>query len=89
MKSLFRVTAVDNIMMIIRNIVRYVNGSLFYVMVRYFYSNTINKHFHCVRAGCGYSFTRYTQMAQHLLQHQATAGLQISEKLGKFALKMQ
>ncbi|KAL4131730.1 hypothetical protein QTP88_009003 [Uroleucon formosanum] len=44
-------------------------------------NNTINKHFHCVRAGCGYSFTRYTQMAQHLLQHQATAGLQISEKL--------
>jgi len=28
-------------------------------------------------------------MAQHLLQHQATAGLQISEKLGKFALIIQ
>lgn len=49
--------------------------------VRVCYSNTINKHFHCVRAGCGFSFTRYAQMAQHLLQHQA--GLQISDKLGK------
>lgn len=28
-------------------------------------------------------------MAQHLLQHQASAGLQISEKLGKFALNTQ
>lgn len=50
-------------------------------------SNTINKHFHCVRAGCGYSFTRYTQMGQHLLQHQAAAvgGLQhVSDKPGKY-----
>lgn len=62
---------------------------LFNGAFRYFCSNTINKHFHCVRAGCGYSFTRYTQMAQHLLQHQATAGLQISEKLGKLALNVQ
>lgn len=48
-----------------------------------FCSNTINKHFHCVRAGCGFSFTRYSQMAQHLLQHQATVGMQISDKLGE------
>lgn len=56
--------------------------SLIYTLRYYFRSNTINKHFHCVRAGCGFSFTRYTQMAQHLLQHQATAGLQITDKLG-------
>ncbi|XP_050543799.1 zinc finger protein castor homolog 1 isoform X2 [Daktulosphaira vitifoliae] len=44
-------------------------------------NNTVNKHFHCVRAGCGFSFTRYAQMAQHLLQHQTTSGLQSTEKL--------
>ncbi|XP_050443514.1 zinc finger protein castor homolog 1-like isoform X2 [Adelges cooleyi] len=44
-------------------------------------NNTVNKHFHCVRAGCGFSFTRYSQMAQHLLQHQTTAGVQITDKL--------
>ncbi|VVC40912.1 Hypothetical protein CINCED_3A025642 [Cinara cedri] len=50
-------------------------------------NNTINKHFHCVRAGCGFSFTRYSQMAQHLLQHQATVGMHISDKLAETQIK--
>ncbi|XP_024217955.2 zinc finger protein castor homolog 1 [Halyomorpha halys] len=34
-------------------------------------SNKINRHFHCVRAGCGYSFVRYSHMAIHQAEHES------------------
>ncbi|XP_023707022.1 zinc finger protein castor homolog 1 isoform X2 [Cryptotermes secundus] len=33
------------------------------------HSNRINRHFHCVRPGCGYSFVRYSTMAIHEQKH--------------------
>ena len=32
-------------------------------------SNRINRHFHCIRPGCGYSFVRYSTMAIHEQKH--------------------
>lgn len=32
-------------------------------------SNRVNRHFHCVRPGCGYSFVRYSTMAIHEQKH--------------------
>lgn len=33
------------------------------------HSNRVNRHFHCTRPGCGYSFVRYSTMALHEKQH--------------------
>ncbi|XP_069703969.1 zinc finger protein castor homolog 1-like isoform X2 [Periplaneta americana] len=33
------------------------------------HSNRVNRHFHCVRPGCGYSFVRYSTMAIHEQKH--------------------
>ncbi|XP_065221006.1 zinc finger protein castor homolog 1-like isoform X2 [Planococcus citri] len=33
-------------------------------------SNKINRHFHCVRPGCGFSFVGYSVMAEHNNKHQ-------------------
>ncbi|XP_015595893.1 uncharacterized protein LOC107268048 isoform X2 [Cephus cinctus] len=33
------------------------------------HSNRVNRHFHCTRPNCGYSFVRYSTMAQHEKQH--------------------
>ncbi|XP_063220399.1 zinc finger protein castor homolog 1 isoform X2 [Bacillus rossius redtenbacheri] len=33
------------------------------------HSNKVNRHFHCVRPGCGYSFVRYSTMALHQQKH--------------------
>ena len=32
-------------------------------------SNRVNRHFHCIRPGCGYSFVRYSTMAIHEQKH--------------------
>ncbi|XP_073977616.1 zinc finger protein castor homolog 1-like isoform X3 [Rhodnius prolixus] len=32
-------------------------------------SNKINRHFHCIKPGCGYSFVRYSHMAIHEAEH--------------------
>ncbi|XP_054266338.1 zinc finger protein castor homolog 1-like isoform X2 [Macrosteles quadrilineatus] len=34
-------------------------------------SNKVNRHFHCVRPGCGYSFVRYSSMSLHQAKHLA------------------
>ncbi|XP_046747760.1 uncharacterized protein LOC124412150 isoform X1 [Diprion similis] len=33
------------------------------------HSNRVNRHFHCTRPNCGYSFVRYSAMALHEKQH--------------------
>ncbi|KYN32959.1 Transcription factor castor [Trachymyrmex septentrionalis] len=33
------------------------------------HSNRVNRHFHCTRPNCGYSFVRYSTMALHEKQH--------------------
>ncbi|PSN36019.1 hypothetical protein C0J52_12145 [Blattella germanica] len=33
------------------------------------HSNRVNRHFHCIRPGCGYSFVRYSTMAIHEQKH--------------------
>lgn len=33
------------------------------------FSNKVNRHFHCVRPGCGYSFVRYSSMSLHQAKH--------------------
>ncbi|XP_050490121.1 uncharacterized protein LOC126873368 isoform X4 [Bombus huntii] len=33
------------------------------------HSNRVNRHFHCTRPNCGYSFVRYSTMAMHEKQH--------------------
>lgn len=33
------------------------------------HSNRVNRHFHCTRPSCGYSFVRYSTMAMHEKQH--------------------
>lgn len=33
------------------------------------HSNRVNRHFHCTRPGCGYSFVRYSTIALHEKQH--------------------
>ncbi|GLG97314.1 Transcription factor castor [Gryllus bimaculatus] len=35
------------------------------------HSNKVNRHFHCVRPGCGYSFVRYSTMAIHEQRHRS------------------
>nr|CAD7426118.1 unnamed protein product [Timema monikensis] len=35
------------------------------------HSNKVNRHFHCMHPGCGYSFVRYSTMAVHEQKHQA------------------
>ena len=40
---------------------------------RLFRSNRANRHFHCARPGCGYSFVRYSNMAQHEAKHRGEA----------------
>ncbi|XP_022236904.1 zinc finger protein castor homolog 1-like isoform X2 [Limulus polyphemus] len=37
-------------------------------------SNKVNRHFHCVRPGCNYSFVRYSTMSIHDLKHQNQDG---------------
>nr|CAH7728455.1 unnamed protein product [Callosobruchus chinensis] len=32
-------------------------------------SNRVNRHFHCTRSGCNYSFVQYSTMAQHNQKH--------------------
>lgn len=32
-------------------------------------SNKINRHFHCTRSNCNYSFVQYSTMAQHSQKH--------------------
>ncbi|KOX79582.1 Transcription factor castor [Melipona quadrifasciata] len=36
------------------------------------HSNRINRHFHCTRPNCGYSFVRYSTMAMHEKQHSSS-----------------
>ncbi|KAE8750785.1 hypothetical protein FOCC_FOCC002495 [Frankliniella occidentalis] len=36
-------------------------------------SNRANRHFHCARPACGYSFVRYSNMAQHEAKHRGEA----------------
>uniref|UniRef100_A0A146LMX2 Transcription factor castor n=1 Tax=Lygus hesperus TaxID=30085 RepID=A0A146LMX2_LYGHE len=33
-------------------------------------SNKLNRHFHCIKPGCGYSFVRYSHMAVHKAEHE-------------------
>ncbi|XP_075232926.1 uncharacterized protein LOC142331110 isoform X3 [Lycorma delicatula] len=35
------------------------------------HSNKVNRHFHCIRPGCGYSFVRYSSMTLHQAKHLA------------------
>ncbi|XP_029680634.1 uncharacterized protein LOC115246139 isoform X1 [Formica exsecta] len=39
------------------------------------HSNRVNRHFHCTRPNCGYSFVRYSTMALHEKQHSNHAEL--------------
>lgn len=39
------------------------------------HSNRVNRHFHCTRPNCGYSFVRYSTMALHEKQHSDRAEL--------------
>uniref|UniRef100_A0A1B6C8U6 C2H2-type domain-containing protein n=2 Tax=Clastoptera arizonana TaxID=38151 RepID=A0A1B6C8U6_9HEMI len=32
-------------------------------------SNKVNRHFHCARSGCGYSFVRFSNMSLHQAKH--------------------
>ncbi|KAL1122329.1 hypothetical protein AAG570_003734, partial [Ranatra chinensis] len=41
-------------------------------------SNKVNRHFHCVMPGCGYSFVRYSHMAIHQAKHKAESGAPLS-----------
>ena len=34
-------------------------------------SNRVNRHYHCTRTGCGYSFVRYSAMSAHERQHES------------------
>ncbi|XP_036148361.1 uncharacterized protein LOC105829072 isoform X3 [Monomorium pharaonis] len=36
------------------------------------HSNRVNRHFHCTRPNCGYSFVRYSTMALHEKQHSSS-----------------
>ncbi|KAK3922303.1 Zinc finger protein castor-like protein 1, partial [Frankliniella fusca] len=36
-------------------------------------SNRTSRHFHCARPGCGYTFVRYSNMAQHEAKHRGEA----------------
>ncbi|KAK9307076.1 hypothetical protein QLX08_002415 [Tetragonisca angustula] len=36
------------------------------------HSNRVNRHFHCTRPNCGYSFVRYSTMAMHEKQHSSS-----------------
>ena len=36
------------------------------------HSNRVNRHFHCTRPNCGYSFVRYSTMGLHEKQHSST-----------------
>ncbi|XP_050302924.1 zinc finger protein castor homolog 1-like isoform X2 [Anthonomus grandis grandis] len=36
-------------------------------------SNKINRHFHCTRPNCNYSFVQYSQMAMHNHKHDSTS----------------
>lgn len=38
------------------------------------HSNKINRHFHCVRANCNYSFVRYSTMTVHEQKHKEQDG---------------
>lgn len=38
-----------------------------------FDSNRANRHFHCARPACGYSFVRYSNMALHEAKHRGEA----------------
>ncbi|XP_035208534.1 zinc finger protein castor homolog 1-like isoform X2 [Stegodyphus dumicola] len=38
------------------------------------HSNKINRHFHCVRANCNYSFVRYSTMTVHEQKHKEQSG---------------
>jgi hypothetical protein len=42
------------------------------------HSNRVNRHFHCTRPGCGYSFVRYSTMALHEKQH--NEGMSLAEE---------
>ncbi|XP_051165565.1 uncharacterized protein LOC127284252 isoform X1 [Leptopilina boulardi] len=44
------------------------------------HSNRVNRHFHCTRANCGYSFVRYSTMSLHEKQHHGTSDQQSSEQ---------
>ncbi|XP_014244600.1 zinc finger protein castor homolog 1-like isoform X2 [Cimex lectularius] len=33
-------------------------------------SNKVNRHFHCIKPNCGYSFVRYSHMAIHQAEHE-------------------
>lgn len=44
------------------------------------HSNRVNRHFHCTRANCGYSFVRYSTMSLHEKQHHGTNDQQGSEQ---------
>ncbi|XP_065350896.1 zinc finger protein castor homolog 1 isoform X3 [Cloeon dipterum] len=40
------------------------------------HSNKVNRHFHCTRPNCGYTFVRYSTMALHEQKHREEAGVQ-------------
>lgn len=40
------------------------------------YSNKVNRHFHCTRPNCGYTFVRYSTMALHEQKHRDESGQQ-------------
>ncbi|XP_059479542.1 zinc finger protein castor homolog 1-like isoform X2 [Neocloeon triangulifer] len=40
------------------------------------HSNKVNRHFHCTRPNCGYTFVRYSTMALHEQKHREESGLQ-------------
>nr|XP_018895795.1 PREDICTED: uncharacterized protein LOC109029673 [Bemisia tabaci]XP_018895796.1 PREDICTED: uncharacterized protein LOC109029673 [Bemisia tabaci] len=46
-------------------------------------NNKMNRHFHCVQPGCGYSFVQYSNMAHHRLQHLGTSSSNLSESPSK------
>ncbi len=48
-----------------------------------FCSNKINRHFHCVRSGCEFSFTNYALMVEHENKHRLSDSVTRSAK-GQF-----
>jgi hypothetical protein len=38
------------------------------------FSNKVNRHFHCTRPNCGYTFVRYSTMALHEQKHRDELG---------------
>lgn len=44
------------------------------------HSNRVNRHFHCTRPNCGYSFVRYSTMSLHEKQHHGQGDQQSSEQ---------